>query len=144
MLTVKRNLRPTISRFFDDDWNSLFDWSNRNFAEDSLPAVNIKETADAFLVEMAAPGMNKEDFNVELNDNVLTIKCEAKHEGEVNENNYLRREFSYQTFQRTFNLNKHIVDDGQIQAKYENGILNLTLPKKEEAKEKAPRLIEIS
>lgn len=144
MLTVRRNLRPTISRFFDDDWNSLFDWSNRNLTVETLPAVNIKENSNEFIVEMAAPGMNKDDFHVELNDNVLTIKCEVKHENETNEDNYLRREFSYQAFQRTFNLNKQLVDDGQIQAKYDNGILSLTLPKKEEAKEKPPRLIEIS
>lgn len=75
MLTVKRNLRPTISRFFDEDWNSLFDWSNRNFADNSLPAVNIKETADEFIVEMAAPGMTKEDFHVELNDIHIIVRC---------------------------------------------------------------------
>lgn len=144
MLTVRRNLRPTISRFFDDDWNSLFDWSNRNLANNSLPAVNIKETANEFIVEMAAPGMTKEDFQVELNENVLTIKCEVQQENNTENDNFLRQEFNYQAFQRTFNLNKHLVDDGQIQAKYDNGILSLILPKKEEAKEKASRIIEIS
>ena len=147
MLPVKSNLLPTISRFFEEDWNSMFDWSNRNLtgAETSLPAVNIKEMPDSFLVEMAAPGMSKEDFHIELHNNLLTIKSEKKTENEVEEGeNYTRREFSYQSFQRSFNLNNKVVDDGNIMAKYENGILYITLPKKEEAKEKPARMIEIS
>ncbi len=146
MLPVKSNLVPAVSRFFDDDWNSLFDWSNRNFSKTSstLPAVNMKETADEFIVEMAAPGMRKEDFSIELNDNLLIIRSEMHHADESNENdNYYRREFSYQSFMRTFNLNNDLVQEANIQATYQDGILTVNLPKKETAKKKPPRTIEI-
>jgi HSP20 family protein len=146
MLPVKRNLLPTISRFFDDDWDSLFDFSNRNFSttQTTLPSVNIKETSNEFVVEMAAPGMKKDDFQIELNNNVLTIKSETKNEKEEKDSeNYTRREFSYQSFQRSFNLNNRVIDDSKIEAKYDNGILNILLPKKEEVKAKPTRQIEI-
>lgn len=147
MFPVKSNLLPTVSRFFDDDWNSLFDWSNRNFSsvQSTLPSVNIVESAEEFIVEMAAPGMKKEDFHIELNNNVLSISCESKNEKKEKEDeNYYRREFSYQNFQRTFNLNHRVVDDARINAIYKDGILKLSLPKKEEAKTKPARQIKIS
>lgn len=147
MLPVKSNLLPTVSKFFDDDWNSLFDWSNRNFSNTSttLPSVNIRDNSDEFIVEVAVPGMKKENFTIELNNNILTIKSEMKNEKEeANDDNYTRKEFSYQSFQRSFNLNNRVVDDAKIEAKYQDGILSLHLPKKEEAKEKPARLIKIS
>jgi HSP20 family protein len=146
MLPVKSTLLPTVSNFFDDDWNNLFDWSNRNFStfHSTLPSVNIQELPDKFIVEMAAPGMKKDDFQVEFNNGILTIKSELKNEDEKSDANYTRKEFSYQTFQRSFNLNSKIIDDSKIQAKYQNGLLLLSLPKKEEAKEKPARLIKIS
>jgi HSP20 family protein len=146
MLPVTKNLLPTVSRFFDDDWNSLFDWSNRNYTglSSTMPSVNIMETNDDFIVEVAAPGMKKEDFKIELNNNVLTIVSETKSESEEkSDDNYTRKEFSYSSFKRSFNLNNRIVDDGKIEATYIDGILKLTLPKKEEAKEKPARFIEI-
>ena len=147
MLPVKRTLLPTVSRFLDDNWTNLFDWSERDYLgmNMTLPAVNIKETGDAFYVEMAAPGMKKEDFDIELENNILTIKSEMKSEDELREGEkYTRREFSYQSFQRTFNLNKKIVDDAKINARYSDGILSIVLPKKEEAKDKPARRIKIS
>jgi len=146
MLPTKKSLFPTVSRFFDDDWFDLFDWTSQNFSPTSttLPSVNIKETDNDFIVEVAAPGMRKEDFHVELKDNMLTIRSERQEKHEENEDRYARREFSYQSFQRSFNLNNRVVDDANINAKYENGILTLTLPKKEEAKAKPARTIEIS
>jgi HSP20 family protein len=131
----------------DDDWNNLFDWRNRNFSRNTttLPSVNVKETNDDFVVEMAAPGMKKDDFDIQLENDMLTIRSEVRHEdGEQNEDGkYTRREFSYQSFQRSFNLNNRVVDDANISATYEDGILQLTLPKKEEAKQKPPRQIEV-
>lgn len=146
MLPVRRNLLPTVSRFFDDDWNSLFDWTTRNYSESetTLPSVNVKETTNDFIVEVAVPGMKKEDFKIELENNVLTISSEIQQENEEKEENYTRREFSYQSFQRSFNLNNRVVDDANIAASYQDGILVLTLPKKDEAKTKPSRLIEIS
>jgi HSP20 family protein len=142
------NLYNPMQGFFDDVFNrDLFDWNNSNFSrtDTTLPAVNIKETADNFEVEMAAPGMRKEDFKVELDGNLLTISSERKQEHEENEDQrYSRKEFSYQSFQRSFRLSKEVVDAENIQAKYENGVLHLLIPKREEVKPKPARMINIS
>lgn len=143
MLPVTKSLLPTVSRFFDDDWNNLFDWSN-NFTrlEQTLPLVNVIETEDDYFVEMAAPGLKKKDFHVELNNNILTI---SREENDEKENvKYSRREFHYASFSRSFNLNNEVLDNGKIDATYRDGILRIKLPKKEEAKKKPVRLIEIS
>lgn len=149
MTLVKRNRdNSTFPTFFDDFFNrDLFNWGNLNFSDTNttIPAVNISETAEAYEVEMAAPGMSKKDFKVELNGNTLSISSQKdlKQENE-SQHGYFRKEFSYQSFQRTFELQKDVVDLDKIQAKYENGLLRLVIPKKEEAKQKAPRLIQIS
>ena len=147
MLPSRSNVFPGFSRFFEDDWSDLFDWTKRSYSDTqtTVPSVNIKEGANEFKVEVAAPGMNKEDFHIELHNNVLRIRSERKTENEEKDGDrYTRREFSYQSFERRFNLNNTVVDSGKIDAKYESGILTLTLPKKEEAKEKPARVIEIS
>ena len=93
----------------------------------------------------AAPGLTKKDFKVELDGNSPTISSERSNEKEEkDEERYSRKEFSYQSFQRTFTLQKDVVDIDKIEAKYENGLLHLLIPKKEEAKQKPPRLIQIS
>jgi HSP20 family protein len=93
---------------------------------------------------MAAPGMEKNDFKVELDGNLLTITSEKQNENEVKEGErYSRREFSYQSFQRSFQLPKEVVDADKIEAKYENGVLRLLIPKKEEAKPRPPKMIQI-
>jgi HSP20 family protein len=150
MTPVKRNgnLLNTLPGLFDDFFaKDLFDWNNANFSMQgtSLPAVNVKETAENFEVEMAAPGMKKEDFKVELNNNVLTISSEKQNEHEEKEGEkYTRKEFNYQSFQRSFTLAKEAVDADNIQAKYDNGVLRLLIPKREEVKQKPSRLINIS
>ena len=150
MTLAKRNgnLINTLPGLFDDFFTKdLFDWSNSNFSMTgtTVPAVNVKETAETFEVEMAAPGMKKEDFKVELNNNVLTISSEQKQEREEKNNErFTRKEFSYQSFQRSFQLSREAVDADNIQAKYENGVLHLVIPKREEVKQKPSRLINIS
>ncbi|HEX8357483.1 MAG TPA: Hsp20/alpha crystallin family protein [Segetibacter sp.] len=150
MTPTKRNgtLINSLPNLFDDFFTKdLFDWRNSNFSESgtTLPAVNMKETAENFVVEMAAPGMKKEDFKVELNNNVLTISSEQRHEHEEKDNErYTRREFSYNSFQRSFQLSREAVDAENIQAKYENGVLHLLIPKREEVKQKPAKLIQIS
>jgi HSP20 family protein len=146
MSLVKRN-GTTFPALFDDFFGrELFNWGNSNFSSTSttVPSVNIKETTENFEVEMAVPGMEKKDFNVQLDGNTLTISSARESNNQTQENGYSRREFSYQSFQRSFVLPKDVVDENQISAKYENGILSLTIPKKEEAKKKGPRLIEIN
>lgn len=130
-----------LEDFFNRDLPSVFS-SNYNTGY-SLPKVNIRETADNYQLEMAAPGLKKSDFNLEIDNQVLTISTETKEEQEHKEENYTRREFGYSSFKRTFNLPES-VDDGQINASYNEGILRILLPKKEEAKQKPARNIEIS
>jgi len=146
---VKRNngsLLPANPRsLFDDFFNrELFNWGNTNFSASrtTLPSVNIKESDEAFEVEVAAPGMQKEDFKITLDGNLLTISSSKEDKEEENGGNFTRREFSYQSFQRSFELAKDVVDDENIEAKYENGVLRLTIPKKEGTTQ-SPRLIEI-
>ena len=136
-----------IPRLFDHFLeNDLFDLSNSNFSETNttLPAVNVKEKKDAFEIQMSAPGLKKEDFNVELNNNLLTISCEKKDEDETKDENgkYTRREFIYQSFSRSFNL-PDTIDKEKIDAKYEDGILTLSVPKKENVIP-SPKRIDIS
>ena len=141
--TGRSELRPSIwNNFFNND---LFNWEN-NFINsgNTLPAVNIKEKPDSFSVEMAAPGMDKKDFKIEIDGSALTISSEKQHESEEKEGeNFNRKEFSYQSFYRTFHLPKEVVNADKIVAKYENGILRLEIPKKEEAKQKPARLINV-
>jgi HSP20 family protein len=150
MSIVKRNGwlfndMPTVFNdvFARDFWNWGLD--NNSVTNTTIPAINVKETNDDFEVEVAAPGMDKKDFKVELDGNMLTISSEKKNEWQDNDNErYSRKEFSYQSFQRTFQLPKDVVDAEKIQAKYENGLLHLTIPKKEHAKQRPPRTIEIA
>ncbi len=150
MTTVKRNgnLLNPLPMLFDDFFNRDFlNWNNSNFSDTNttIPAVNIKETAGNYEVEVAAPGMTKKDFKVELDGNLLTISSESSSQKEGQEDEkYSLKEFSYQSFQRTFTLQKDVVDIDKIEAKYQNGLLHLLIPKKEEVKQKAPRLIQIT
>lgn len=131
---------------FDDFFNrELFNWGNNNFSASrtTLPSVNIKELERAFEVEVAAPGMQKEDFSIRLDSNMLTISSSKENQQEENSGNYIQREFSYQSFQRSFELSKDVVDDENIVARYENGVLRLSIPKKESTLAQPPRLIEI-
>lgn len=137
------NQLPSLfDRFFEGD---LFDWSNRNFSltNTTLPSVNIKESNDAFTVEVAAPGFDKSDFKLELSHDLLTISSEKQMENETKEDEqFTRREFSYQSFTRTFTL-PNTVEEDKIKATYDNGILKISIPKKEEAKPKPSKVIEI-
>jgi HSP20 family protein len=110
----------------------------------TLPSVNISDTNDNFIVEMAIPGLKKSDFNINVEDDVLTISAEIneEHKEEV-ARNYSRREFGYSSFKRTFSLPES-VETEKITAQYNDGILNLTLPKREEAKQKPSRMITVS
>lgn len=150
MTLTKRNgnLAHSFPGLFDDFFTrNLFDWglSNHSNTGTTIPAINIKENADMYQVMVAAPGMQKEDFKIELNNNTLTISSEKKSEHDTKDGgHYSRKEFSYQSFQRTFELAKEVVDADNIRARYENGILYLHIPKREEVKQQPARLIEIS
>ncbi|HTE24379.1 Hsp20/alpha crystallin family protein [Flavitalea sp.] len=151
MKLVTRNncLANQFPTFFDDFLNrDIFNWGLNNFSDTNttIPAVNIKETNDNYEIEVAAPGMSKKDFKVQLDGNVLAISSEKTTQNEEKDEStkYTNREFSYQSFSRTFNLQKEVVDTEKIQAKYEDGVLRLLIPKKEQTKQKQPKMIEIS
>jgi len=98
-----------------------------------VPAVNISETADEYHIELAAPGLKKEDFKISLDHKILSISVEQRKENAVNEKKYNKREYSYSSFVRSFTLPEG-ADDARIEAGYADGVLKITLPKKEEAK----------
>ncbi len=138
------NYFPSIfDRFFNND---LMDWNLSNFSSTntSLPAVNVKENENEFVIDVAAPGMKKNDFKINFQNNVLTIASEKKEEKEDKNENYTRKEFAYQSFQRSFTVAENTVDSDKISAKYYDGILHIALPKREEVKPKPMREIKIS
>ncbi len=138
------NWNPSLfDRFFEND---LFDWSNRNFSvtNTTLPAVNIKETDNEYFIELAAPGFTKSDFKIELKNELLTVSSDKKVEKKKeDEQQFTRKEFSYQSFSRSFTM-PLTGDSDKISAKYQDGILTVAIPKKEEAKPKPQKEIAIS
>ena len=126
-------------------FNDIFDNSFLPKANCTAPAINVKETDKGYTVELAAPGLKKEDFNVHINDEGnLIVKMEQKQENKEEDKNarYLRREFSYSKFEQTLILPDD-VDKNKISAKVENGVLTVELPKQEETKAKVARQIAI-
>ena len=148
MLLKRKESLPEFPKLVRDFFDKEFlDWSNSNFSNTNttLPAVNIKENKDSFLVDVAVPGMKKDDFEIDLEDNVLTISSQKEDKKEdKNKDEYTRREYSYQSFKRSFTLPERLVKSDKISAKYDNGELKITIPKKEEAKQKEPKKIKIS
>ena len=131
-------------RFFGGD---LMDWSNWNFAgaDSTLPAINVKESDSDFKIEVAAPGLKKSDFKLNYDKGRLTISSEKSDEKEEKKGKEVtRREFSYQSFQRSFTIPDDVVNADKISAKYKDGILHVTLPKREEAKVKTAKEIKVS
>lgn len=130
-----------IEEFFNRDIPSVF---SQNFNSGmTLPLVNIRETSDAYFVDMAVPGLKKSDFKIDLENQLLSIETDTLQESEQNEENYTRREFGYSSFKRSFTL-PDTVEESKIKAGYKDGILNIHLPKKDEAKQKPAMKIEIS
>ncbi len=126
-----------MNDFLKPDWFGGVDNWNA-----TVPAVNIKDNVENFELELAVPGGKKEDFKVEVDNDILTISSEAKTESKETKENFTRKEFSYTSFKRAFTL-PETVDGGKIDAKYEDGILRVTLPKKEEALPEPKRFITI-
>ncbi len=143
MLPVLR--RGTTFPSFMDDFLGRDFFSNffDNQTGMSMPSVNIIEGKEDFRIEVAVPGLDKKDFKIDLNNNVLVISSEKEVKNEQNDEKYMRKEFSYSSFQRSFTL-PNSVDAEKINAAYKDGVLNVTIPKKEDAKEKPPRTIKIA
>ncbi|HER08024.1 MAG TPA: Hsp20/alpha crystallin family protein [Bacteroides sp.] len=133
-----------FERFFEGD---MMDWNGGNFADRNatLPAVNVIENDDEYRIEVAAPGLKKSDFNLNFENGRLTISSERKDERqEKSGDRFNRREFWYQSFQRSFTLPENVVNTGKISARYEDGILYITLPKRDEVKPKPAKAIKIT
>jgi HSP20 family protein len=125
--------------YFEDFLNKpLLDLFDSGFPSRTmnLPAVNITERKDDYLIAMAAPGLKKEDFKIDVEGNMLTISSEKEEENEEKEERYTRKEYSYSSFERSFTLPDEVNKD-KIDAHYQDGVLELVLPKKEEAKKMA-------
>ena len=140
MSLTKRNdiLFPALmNEIFRPDW-----FGGTENSRSSVPAVNIKENEKDFELELFVPGRAKDDFNIEIDDSVLTISAQIKEETEDVKENFTRKEFSISSFKRAFTLPETVATD-KIEATYEGGILKFNLPKKEEALPKPKRMIEL-
>lgn len=138
---------PSLTTFFDDmfkPWKDLFDINGGRSWTATVPAVNISEEKDAFKLSLAAPGMSKADFNVDVDGDTLTISAEKEEKKENKDEKVSREEYNYSSFTRTFRLPDGVKKES-ISAVYQDGVLKLTLPKKEESKKDAQsKKIEIS
>ncbi|MBS1668441.1 MAG: Hsp20/alpha crystallin family protein [Bacteroidetes bacterium] len=134
VLKVTNPVQKSISNVFEDFLNEFPVFGSREWASNlNFPPVNIHETADAYHVEMNVPGLGKEDLKVNVENGLLNISFEKKEEEKKEGYKTIRREFGFRSFKRSFSLDEN-VDASQVQAKYENGLLKLLLPKKEQEK----------
>ena len=126
-----------LDELLDDRWLNLDTFNN------TFPAVNTIEKENQYLLEIAVPGMHKEDFEIEIENDLISVSSTTKEEKEVkNRFNYNRQEFNFNSFHRTFSLPKE-VDQGKVKAIYSNGILTITLPKLKEIISKSRKLVDV-
>lgn len=139
MTLVKVNNGNRVLSNFVDEFFQGFPAGLHRDESFGFPPVNIHETADAYHLELSAPGRTKEDFKLTVDNGLLTIAFEKKEENKTEDYKTIRKEFSFKSFKRSFNLDDRIDANG-VQAKYENGVLKLLLPKKEQIKESAKQI----
>ena len=137
-MTLLKFNNPLVKQFdtrpmFAELYNDLIENFNPNYKIQNMPSVNIHETDDKFNVSLAAPGLKKEDFKIGFKNGVLKISAEKKEEKTGTQQSYSRKEFSYETFSRSFTL-PEIANNEAIAASYENGVLSIDIPKKEKNK----------
>ncbi len=133
------SLSPWFDRFFRND---LGEWLGKEFL-DTMPSVNVSETKNNFQLELAAPGLKKEDFNIRIENDVLMISCEHESDVKKEEKEFTRREYNYSSFSRSFSLPENVLKD-KIEATYNEGILKLLLPKSEVTESNPQRKITVS
>ena len=141
MSLIKWNdgFRPMISSLVDDWFTDDF---FKPWKKEWMPAANLKETDGAFVLEVAAPGMEKKDFSIKLDKGVLTVKAESSEETSEHDEEYTRKEFSYKSFSRSFWMPENVLED-KIEAEYKKGVLTITIPKSKEIVEASGTTIEI-
>jgi len=137
---INKNYAPV---YWDDFFNDrVFNSYNNAQCNHTSPAVNVIENDNDFEIEVAVPGLSRKDFNIEVEEDVLTISSKEKEKKEENKQNFSRREFSFKSFKRSFQL-PETVDQDQVHASNKDGVLTIILVKKEEVVQKAPRQIEV-
>ena len=146
-MRVNRNfpgVMMNIPKVLDDLMSANHPSDFSKFVRDfNAPAYNVKETDENYIVELAVPGFAKNDFKIEVHEGKMTVSFEMEENQEGGKDGYSYREFKKESFSRQFVLPKGKVDEEKVQAAYENGVLTITLSKKEEAKPKAPKHIEV-
>jgi HSP20 family protein len=138
LVKVNNNGQKSLSSFVDEFFQGFPAGLHRDESY-NFPPVNIHETADAYHLELSAPGRSKEDFKLSVEAGQLTVSFEKKEETKTEDYKTIRKEFSFKSFKRSFNLDDRIDSDG-IQAKYESGVLKLLLPKKAQVKENTKQI----
>ncbi len=133
---------PSVFDDFFKPWNEWFDNGNLLGRNMNVPAVNITEQSNEYLVSLAVPGMKKDDFNIDVDGNMLTISSEKEETKEEKEKKFTRKEYNYSSFSRSFTLPEEINKE-KIEAKYEEGVLKLLLPRREEAKKTSAKHIAV-
>jgi HSP20 family protein len=131
-LSRREDLYPSIIKDFFNPWNDIVPTASIWGSTMNIPAVNIKETDKMYTIHLAAPGLNKKDFVIRIENNTLSISCEKETQPEESDEQYSRREYNFSSFNRNFSLPEE-VNSNNIEATYDNGMLTLMLPKKEEA-----------
>ena len=126
-------MMPSLFEDFFKPWNQWFDDSGLVGRMLTMPAVNIVENSNHYTVSLAAPGLKKEDFKINLEGNMITISSEKEEKKEQKDEKFTRKEYSFSSFSRSFSLPEDVKQDA-IEAHYENGVLNIKLPRKEESK----------
>jgi HSP20 family protein len=126
-------MTPSLFDDFFKPWNEWFDRPALFERMMTVPAVNVKENPDNYTVSLAVPGLKKEDFKIDMDGNMLTISCEKEENEEEKDEKYTRKEYNYFSFSRSFTLPEDVKQDA-IDARYEDGVLNIKLPRLEEAK----------
>jgi len=133
---------PTVFEDFFKPWNEWFDNGGLFGRTMNIPAVNITEQKNDYLVSLAVPGMKKEDFKIDIDGNMLTISSAKEETKEEKEKRFTRKEYNYSSFSRSFTLPDE-VNREKIDAKYEDGVLKITLPRKEEVKNPTAKQIAV-
>lgn len=147
-MSTKQLSSPSLSTpsIFNDlfkPWNEWFDNSGNLLGRTlSVPAVNITEQPEAYKVSMAVPGMKKDDFRIDVDGNILTISCEKEGNKEEKNEKYTRKEYNYSSFSRSFTLPEEVSQE-KIEARYEDGVLKLVLPRMDMAKKVSTKKIEV-
>ena len=138
-------LSEKMPSFFNDlfrPWDEWFDTRGYSGRTMNMPAVNITEQKDSFLVSLAAPGMKKNDFRIDVDGNILTISAEKEESTEEKDKKFTRKEYNFSSFSRSFSLPEE-VNMEKIDAKYEDGVLKITLPRRQESKKNAAKQIAV-